>query len=213
MNRHELFQEAWTGLRAEGDPQPVLDDLELRWSEPHRRYHTLAHLDACLEELARVREALERPEQVLFAAFAHDVIYDPHHDDNESRSVEWALQVLEGAGIPPEVRERVAWLILATRHDGIPADSDIQHLLDADLAILGQDRERFAAYERQVREEFQHVPGMVYRTARVRLLQGLLQRPALFLTETFRERYEETARANLQHSLQRLNSLRGQLGL
>lgn len=211
MDRRELFLQTWVGLGAGGDPEAVFAELESRWAEPHRRYHTPEHLDHVLGELQGA--ALDQPAQVYFAAFAHDVIYDPHRDDNEQASVEWALRRLEDASVDAPTREAVAWLILATKHDSIPEERDVQTFLDADLAILGADRARFDQYEKQVREEYAHVPLPLYRSTRARILKGFLKRPVIYLTEEFRDRYEEAARANLEHSLAQLTSVRGLLGL
>lgn len=211
MDRRELFLQCWVGLGAGGDPEAVLDELETRWSEPARRYHTLEHLDHCLSELRGV--PLACPARVFFAAFAHDVVCDPRRKDNEQASVGWALRRLEEAAVDPQAREAVAWMILATRHDGFPEDRDAQALMDADLAILGADPERYARYERQVREEYAHVPLPLYRAGRARLLKGFLKRPVLYLTEEFRDRLEEAARANLERSVAELTSVRGLLGL
>ena len=191
----------------------MLRDLEQRWSEPQRHHHNLDHLDFCLGELEGVRHLMERPAEVFFAAFAHDVVHEPRRADNETRSVEWALKVLEEAQVPAEVRERVAWLVLATRHDQVPADLDAQLLMDADLAIMGQPPEPFAEYERTSRREYHHLPRVLYRVGRARVLRGLLRRHALFLSEAFRDRYEEAARANLEHTVGKLRSLKGRLGL
>lgn len=209
--RRKLFLEAWVGLGAGGDPEAVFDELEARWSEPARKYHTVEHLDHVLHELEGA--TLEQPAQVYFAAFAHDVVYDPHRDDNEQASVEWALRRLEDAAVDPATREAIAWLILATKHDSIPPERDVQTLLDADLAILGADHERYDRYEKQVREEYAHVALPLYRSGRARILKGFLKRPVIYLTEEFRDRYEEAARANLARSVANLTSVRGLLGL
>jgi len=213
MDRRELFLTTWRELEARGEPEPVLKELEERWSEDHRLYHNLDHLDSCLAELQEVRELMDRPAELFFAAFAHDVVYDPRSSDNESRSVEWALRVLEEAEAPAEARERIAWLVLATRQDRIPAELDAQLLMDADLAILGRSPDEHSDYERRIRKEYHHLPRVLYRAGRARVLKRLLKRHAIFLSEFFRDRYEDTARSNLQHTLGRLKSLRGRVGL
>jgi len=213
MDRRELFHQTWQELGAQGDPDPVLQDLEQRWYEDHRLYHNLTHLDSCLAELQGVRHLMKRPAEVFMAAYAHDVVHDPRRTDNETRSVEWALQVMQDGQVSPEVRERVAWLVLSTRHDQVPEELDAQLLMDADLAILAQPSARYAEYERLVRKEYHHLPRVIYRLGRARILKGLLRRHALFLSEAFRDRYEETARDNLKAALASLRSLRGRLGL
>ncbi len=213
MDRSELFRATWQELQAQGDPGPVLRSLEECWSEDHRLYHNLEHLDFCLAELEGVRDQMDRPAEVFFAAFVHDVVYDPRRGDNENRSVEWALRVLEEAQVPAEARERIAWLVLATRQDRIPAELDAQLLMDADLSILGHPLDEYADYERRIRKEYRHLPRILYRAGRARVLKRLLKRHAIFLSETFRERYEDAARSNLKRTLASLKSLRGRIGL
>jgi predicted metal-dependent HD superfamily phosphohydrolase len=213
MNRRELFQRTWRELEARGEPEPILRELEERWSEGHRLYHNLEHLDFCLTELQGVSELVERPAELFFAAFAHDVVYDPRSGDNESRSVEWALRVLEEAAVPAAACERIAWLVLATRQDRIPAELEAQLLMDADLAILGRSPDEYTDYERRIRKEYRHLPRLLYRAGRARVLKRLLKRHAIFLSEAFRNRYEDTARSNLRQTLARLKSLRGRVGL
>ena len=77
-------------------------------------------------------------------------------------------------------------------------------LVDVDLWILGAPQSRFDEYERQVREEYGWVPGLIYRRKRREILESLAARPTIFSTGRFVERYEPQARANLARSLARL---------
>ena len=56
------------------------------WSEPHRRYHGLAHLAAVLGLVRELGAAASDPDAVALAAWYHDVAYDPERDDNEQVS-------------------------------------------------------------------------------------------------------------------------------
>ena len=40
----------WKSLGARGDAEATYNDLVNRYSEPHRAYHTLAHIGHCLDE-------------------------------------------------------------------------------------------------------------------------------------------------------------------
>ena len=95
-------------------------------------------------------------------------------------------------------------LVLVTRHDGEPKTPDEALLSDIDLAILGAGPKRFDEYETQVRAEYRHVPTALYRPGRRKVLNGFLERPRIYHTEWFRERYEAQARRNLERSLARL---------
>lgn len=180
--------------------------LELRWQETHRAYHTLQHLGECLDGLERARDAAERPEEIELALWFHDAIYDPRAPDNERRSAELATAMLTDAGLEPDTIDRVTAMILATTHARIADDPDTRLCCDIDLAILGASPARFEEYERQVRQEYDWVPAVLYRQRRSAILAALLARPHLYATTVLRERLEETARTNLARSLAQLRA-------
>jgi predicted metal-dependent HD superfamily phosphohydrolase len=196
------WRDLWGRLGAQGDAGLVFAELVRRWSEPHRAYHTLVHLDEALAELDAARSQARQPDVVELAVWFHDAIYDPKARDNEQRSAEWAAQVLARAGLPAATGERVAELVLATQqHVAAPGDVDAQILLDADLSILGRPAARFDAYEAEIRREYAWVPADAFAVERARILRRMLERPVLYGTEHFRARLEAPARANLERSL------------
>ena len=172
----------------------LYEALIARYREPHRRYHTLQHLEECFARFDEVADLAPHPGEVELALWFHDAIYDPRRSDNEQRSADWASAT---------VGERVAALVMATRHEATPQDADAKALVDVDLWILAAPERRFDEYERQVREEYGWVPGFVYRRKRREILEGFLARPTIYNTDRFIERYEPGARANLARSLAR----------
>jgi predicted metal-dependent HD superfamily phosphohydrolase len=193
----------WNELGA-APPGGLYDELIARYAEPQRRYHTAQHLDECFAELAAVRAACARPAEVELALWFHDAIYDTKRNDNEERSAAWAKSVLASADVDADVGDRVAGLILATRHAATPAGTDAQVLVDVDLSILGAPPTRFDEYERQVREEYAWVPTAIFARKRREILEQLLARPRLYATARMHDAYEQRARANLARSLERL---------
>lgn len=175
-----------------------------RYGEPHRRYHTLRHLDECLAQLDELREVADAPDAVAIALWFHDAVYDPKRSDNEAQSADWARSEALAAGLAPPLAERIHALVLATRHDAVPDSCDARVLVDIDLSILAAEPERFDEYERQVRAEYAWVPRFLFRRKRRQILAQLLARPALFGTERFARAYEARARANLARSLRAL---------
>ena len=188
-------------LGADGDPRPLADAVVAAWSGPARRYHDIAHLRDCLAELDRAPDDGADRDRVEAALWFHDAVYDPHADDNEARSADWAREALLRLGIAPAVADEVARLVLLTRHGDPPSDPSGQLLCDIDLAILGQDPAAFDAYDRRIRDEYRWVPEPEYRAARSRLLAALLARSPLYQTAHFRGRYEAAARNNLGRAL------------
>ena len=124
------------------------------WSEPHRRYHGLAHLAAVLGLVGELGGAASDPDAVALAAWYHDVSYDPERDDNEQVSADRARAGLRG--LVPEARvDEVARLVLLTAgHDAEPGDANGAVLCDADLAVLAGPPDAYAAYASAVRTEY-----------------------------------------------------------
>jgi len=174
-----------------------LRDLEARYSEPHRHYHTLAHIEHMLELLPHADET------VVAAVWFHDAIYDGNA--NEERSAVLAREALQELGFAEERIALVERMILATkRHEPADLPEPALAFLDADLAILGSDRTRYDEYVRQVREEYAHVPDEAFRTGRDAILRRFLERPRLYFTEGFSSRFEAKARANMTMERRRL---------
>lgn len=174
--------------------EALYQDLVARYREPHRRYHTLQHLEECFARFDELRALAEHPRDVELAIWFHDAIYDTRRSDNEARSAAWGRSV---AG------ERVHDLVMATRHEAAPRSADEKALVDVDLWILGAPRERFDEYEAQVREEHGWVPAIIYRRKRRQVLESIAARPTIYNTAAFVQRYEKQARENLARSLAR----------
>lgn len=193
----------WSGLGAGPGAEAAHAALREAWAEPHRAYHTTAHLAACLSGLAEVEAGLDEPHAVAIALWYHDAVYDPTRSDNEAASAALAHAHLSAAGAPAEAKARVVALIDATRHDAVPADGDARALVDVDLGILGASAERYSRYEDEVRREYSWVPEAAFRAGRASILRGFLARPRIYATEAF-ARLEAPARANLAWAIARL---------
>ncbi|MEV0665215.1 HD domain-containing protein [Actinomadura luteofluorescens] len=182
-------------------------ELDRRYGEPHRRYHTRAHLTAVLDLVDELAGYAEDPDAVRIAAWFHDAVYDPERADNEERSARLAARMLADTDLPEAVVARVVRLVeLTATHAPDEGDRDGQVLCDADLAVLGAEPEDYAAYAAAVREEYAFVPDEFFRAGRAEVLGGLLALPRLFHTPAARERFEERARANMRTELLLLNA-------
>jgi len=179
-------------------PTTLLPGVVARWEEPHRRYHSLQHLRECLALFEENRALAAHPGEVAIALWFHDAVYETREHDNEERSAKWAAQALTDADASGDVVVRVQALIMATRHDGAAATADARLVVDIDLAILGAAPARFAEYERQIRDEYAHVPDLVFRAKRAEILRGFLLREPLFATPAFAARFEVAAKTNLE---------------
>ena len=200
---------AWRELGVPDSPElnRLYHDMLLRYSEPHRHYHTGQHLAECFEKVQDIISLAEHPAEVLVGLWFHDAIYDTRRHDNELRSAEWARSAARELGASAESAQRIHDLIVFTRHSAEPAGVDAQVLVDADLSILGAQPARFQQYETQIRREYAWVPDAVFRSTRARILKEFLDRPHVYCTVPFQERYEAQARRNLRSSLEGLDAL------
>lgn len=198
------FASLWTRLSATTNPVSVATDLITRWSEPHRHYHALDHLETCLAQLDAHRTLADEPNIIELALWFHDAVYDPRASDNEARSARLAADTLRAAGLPESAISKVERLILATRAHEADGDPDTALLLDIDLSILGASPDAYQTYAAAIRREYAWVPEPDYRAKRAAILSRFLQRPRSFLTEPFFTRHEALARANLAREIQTL---------
>jgi len=197
------------------DPRPYGENLLDRWSEPHRRYHTVGHLHEVLdrvEELAPHAEtgaggAAPDIDAVLLAAWFHDAVYKPWHSENEERSARLAERALPEAGVPSARTESVARLVrLTVHHDPEPGDVEGELLCDADLAVLAGSPDAYAAYASGVRAEYDFVPDPDFRAGRAAVLRQLLGHERMFRTAYAYGHWEAAARRNLRTELELLAS-------
>jgi predicted metal-dependent HD superfamily phosphohydrolase len=201
--------EAWEALFP-GQPKAGADLIE-RWSEPHRRYHTVDHLESMLSIVDAYADAADDVRAVRLACGFHDCVYDPQRTDNEIRSAEVAAKTLGGLGVKPdEIAEVVRLVWLTTGHNAEADDRNGALLCDADLAILATAPEQYARYAAEVRDEYRHVPDDLFRAGRIAVLQGILALPQLYRLAPLREEWEARARANIADEISALHVLGGE---
>lgn len=179
------------------------------WARWPRAYHDTTHLWACLRHLQAVQDhepgALQDPHAVALALWYHDAIYWPWSAHNEARSAHWATRFLTHQQLPAALVQTVHRHILDTRHTPGPLTGDAQWVVDIDLAILGQSDAMYREFERNVRREYFFVRWPRYVQGRSAVLRGFLDRPRIYGTDWFYQRYESHARTNLNRAQEALN--------
>jgi predicted metal-dependent HD superfamily phosphohydrolase len=201
MISNPSWQRLWRALGADPVPNGLYNQLVAAYSEPHRHYHTLQHLRACLAHLDAAASLAQHPAEVELALWFHDAVYDPRCGDNEERSAEWAWRSILAAGCEEDVAQRVQSLVLATKGHEAGDSPDARLLVDIDLAILGAAPARFDAYEDEIRAEYAHVPEAQFRSGRTQVLNAFLARERIYLTSAFHDALEHRARENIGRSL------------
>ena len=198
--------DAWTALA--GDSPTSRTEwaaVVAAWSEPHRRYHDLAHLAAVLGVAGQLAADAPDPDAVRLAAWYHDVVYDPRSTDNEEVSAARARAGLRGLVPEERVEEVVRLVLLTATHEPAPGDVNGAVLCDADLAVLAGPPEAYAAYASAVRAEYGHLSDEVFTAGRIAVLEQLLALPRLYRLSAVAD-WESRARANLTAELALLRS-------
>lgn len=194
----------------------VWNHIRQAYSEPHRAYHTLQHLGEMFAHHAAVAGRLHHPMTVRRAIWFHDYVYRTeaeHYPHNETASAAAMTSLLRKAcpaltaqtenGLP--CAELAGAMILATQHHRPTLGGFDQHpeaiadccvLLDLDLAILAQPRERVLAFDDGVRLEFSCYADAVFAAGRIQALQSFLERDRIYLSPAFSP-LEPLARENL----------------
>jgi predicted metal-dependent HD superfamily phosphohydrolase len=170
------------------------------WSEPHRRYHDLAHLAAVLGLVGALPGAAD-PDAVRLAAWYHDIAYEPERSDNEQMSAARARVGLRGLVPDARVDEVERLVLLTAGHEPAPDDANGAVLSDADLAVLAGPPDAYAAYASAVREEYAHLSDAEFTAGRIAVLEHLLSLPTLYRTPEAARLWSERAAANLTAEL------------
>lgn len=190
------------------DDQNLIGDLwseiEKKYCEKGRYYHTLEHLENMFSELDAVKDEIENFPVLSFSVFYHDVIYDAASKSNEEKSAEFAVSRLEKLNLDNHFIQKVSEQIIATKSHHLSEDSDTNYLLDADLSILGKDFDVYVDYTEKIRKEYSIYPDLLYKPGRKKVLKHFLEQKDIFKTSIFKEKYEDIARTNIQMEIDEL---------
>lgn len=177
-----------------------------KYSEKHRFYHNLSHINALLSDAESFKEKFADYEGALLAIWFHDVIYEPQSSNNEAESAKIAVRHLSALEVSETTIEKVEKMILATRkHEAKELDSDGKLFLDLDLAILGAAESVYQKYTKAVRAEFAFVPWFLYRRERAKILNGFLNREFIYFSDELRGKSERAARRNIANEIKELS--------
>lgn len=181
-------------------PEEVRAELLARYSEPHRDYHGVRHLEFGLARLDELGAgAIER-----IAYWCHDAVHSNTTPDDELASAEVARRLLANHLTLQEIDEVARLVLLTITHQPAEGDTSGAMISDADLAGLALD---WGAYQRNVdgiRFELPNVTDDQWRVGRAAVLERLLGGEHLFHTPHGREHWEASARANLERELSAL---------
>lgn len=207
------------------DPLRSFSHLCTKYSEAHRLYHNLRHIERCFKELDTVpleyfqkldidlslRESdppIKSKDLVEMVLWWHDEEYTPGAEHNEIISALDMRRFLQKAEINPDFITLVGAGIMSTKHDGniIPLDTPhwIHYVLDINLLSFRQPYEVFIQDSRDIREEYRITVPSDYDFAvgRQAILNMFYNRKPLYLTDHFRNIGEDVAKANLRRAME-----------
>lgn len=197
LNLADRFQALWR--RCSEQPrreESAWAQLETLYGEPHRHYHTLAHIAVCLSHLDAVAPLLgDDADTVELALWFHDAIYSIAQHEypyNEARSAAFFATLARGELADPQVA-KVEELILATTHKALHEDRSSRYVVDIDLAGIGAPWPEFLENSAAIQREQDSTPE-----EELAFLEILDARPHIYQTSYFATRLEMSARDNIR---------------
>lgn len=197
----------------------TIANLSTLYTQPHRHYHNLEHINKCLAELENIKNIGLSSNSYFFeglteAIWFHDAIYNPFSKFNEEESAALYRNYVKSLYNSITDQELlVSRAILSTkshhlfRNINISCESElfIGILLDIDLSSLGKDYDEFCVNGENIRKEFYFVPEETFYKNRIKFFENMLARERIYYTPFFFEKYEISARHNIKMSLKELN--------
>jgi predicted metal-dependent HD superfamily phosphohydrolase len=200
LTEFNRFQSLWQRNLVEGaidDSAAIHERLLQGYREPHRHYHTIAHIEHCLGMFEQCKSLTSQADALEIAIWFHDVILVSGRQDNEARSADLYLELSRGVQ-RDEMRNLVKRLIMATLHNGDSLDDDDSfYMVDIDLSSFGLPWQEFLRDSLAIRAENPQLDDADYYLNQTGFQRSLLARPRFFLSDFFYDRFEQQARTNL----------------
>ena len=191
-------------MNAPFDHAATVELALVHYRQPHRFYHDAAHVQEMMA-LARALGLDLSPAEQL-AVLWHDAVYVPGADKGVNEALSAKLMRATAANGPDffaaidsQTLDAAERIIVETMHAGEPS-AEAARVVDLDLYRLGAPWPEFDRHARAIEREFRvlHASPEKFWTARGNFYRAMLQRPHLFATKLFRERFEAQARDNLR---------------
>ena len=195
-------------------------DLMQRWNAPNRRLHNVRRLMNTLTHIDEIASSAHDPDILRVAAWYHGAFLNKALEIKlggfqanfaATRCIDHAHNRLTKLGVPEEVVARIDELIaFLTRHRAPRSDFDAQVLVDADLAGLACSPQDYKKLRTSLRAELSELDDLQFVKARLALVKKLLSYETIYQSP-LGSAWENTARANLEVELTRLDREKAQL--
>ena len=205
---------------AETDLEHEGADLMKRWNAPNRQLHNLRRLMNTLTHIDEIASSAHDPDILRVAAWYHGAFLNKALEIKlggfqanfaATRCIDHAHNRLTNLGVADEVVARIDELIaFLTRHRAPRSDFDAQVLVDADLAGLACSPQDYKKLRTSLRAELSELDDLQFVKARLALVKKLLSYETIYQSP-LGSAWENTARANLEVELTRLDREKAQL--
>jgi len=203
----EVLKPRWNNLCSRlgiSDNQETFKNLCDHYTEPHRAYHTLNHLNNCFNEFDEIKGFLNNTDAVELAIWFHDAVYNIGQHDNEEKSAQLAKAFCHQNGLSKDFTKEVENHILATRDHNLSTNSDTNYLIDIDMSILGYPPEVLYQYEDQIFREYSTIYSKKeYLFGRFGFLVKLKDYD-LYKTDYFKSKYGQSCQENIPKAIANL---------
>ena len=195
-------------------------DLMQRWNAPNRQLHNVRRLMNTLTHIDEIASSAHDPDILRVAAWYHGAFRNKALEIKlggfqanfaATRCIDHAHNRLTNLGVADEVVARIDELIaFLTRHRAPRSDFDAQVLVDADLAGLACSPQDYKKLRTSLRAELSELDDLQFVKARLALVKKLLSYETIYQSP-LGSAWENTARANLEVELTRLDREKAQL--
>ena len=195
-------------------------DLMQRWNAPNRQLHNVRRLMNTLTHIDEIASSAHDPDILRVAAWYHGAFLNKALEIKlggfqanfaATRCIDHAHNRLTNLGVADEVVARIDELIaFLTRHRAPRSDFDAQVLVDADLAGLACSPKDYKKLRTSLRAELSELDDLQFVKARLALVKKLLSYETIYQSP-LGSAWENTARANLEVELTRLDREKAQL--
>lgn len=200
-------------------PLETIAQLSQLYTQPHRHYHNLNHINRCLSVAENLHLEYFNKTQLITAIWFHDAIYNPWSRHNEQFSAELASKYCQqehtflsnGLGFGKNLRTVIQAIKATAEHtEDQVFNSDqynvnvIHYMLDIDLIGLADEYSKYSETGEQIRKEYSHLNKNEFDKGRYTFLIRMLDRKKIFYTDDFYQKYETKARENMHLELNQL---------
>ncbi len=199
-NRFYTLLEKYTSSK---EVNILWNQLHNAYTKKNRQYHNLNHLEELFDYFDKYQKEIQNNDAVCFSIFYHDYVYEVWRKDNEEKSAEKAIEILQQINFPFQYFKTVEDLVICTKNH-ISLTPDQGFMIDFDLAILGQSQEIYTSYTQKIREEYKIVPIIIYKRSRKKVLKHFLEKDNIYQTPIFKSQFEKQAKINLNKELKHL---------